>query len=94
MCLRIRSTGAASVMNAMLRIAAPPLGPVSGSDSNSRACSDQGSMAQRLRAGERVFAAEAAGRAATSAEALGSPAASRPSAVATSRRGELGASTP
>ncbi|WP_213380611.1 hypothetical protein [Allochromatium tepidum] len=41
--VRIRSTGVASVMKAMMRMSAPQLGQTSGSDSNSRA----GSMAQR-----------------------------------------------
>jgi len=50
---RIRSTGAASVIKAMMRMSTPQLGQTSSSDSNSRA----NSMAQRWRAGERAFGA-------------------------------------
>jgi hypothetical protein len=35
----MRSTGAASVMNAMMRMSAPQLGQTSGRDSNNRASS-------------------------------------------------------
>ena len=39
--------GAASVTKAMMRMCAPQWGQTSGSDSNSRAHSDQGSITQR-----------------------------------------------
>jgi hypothetical protein len=44
---RMRSTGADSVMKAIRRMSAPQLGQTSGSDANSRACSDRRSMTQR-----------------------------------------------
>ena len=47
MCVRIRSTGAASVMNAIRRMSAPQLGQVRGCDSNNRSLIPSGSMTQR-----------------------------------------------
>jgi hypothetical protein len=46
MWVRVRSTGAARVTSAMMRMSAPQLRQVSGRDSNSRVCSRQGSKAQ------------------------------------------------
>lgn len=46
MWVRICSTGAASVMNAMMRMPAPQLGQTSGSDSNSRANSNASGRAR------------------------------------------------
>ena len=46
MWVRVRSTGAARVTSAMMRMSAPQLRQVSGRDSNSRVCSHQGSKAQ------------------------------------------------
>jgi hypothetical protein len=47
MWVRIRAMGAASVTKAMMRVSAPQVRQVSGSDTNSRACAQQGSIAQR-----------------------------------------------
>jgi len=78
MWVRTCSTGAASVMKAMMRISAPQLGQTRGSDPDSRASS----MAQRSRAGERAFGTEALACVAISSRALGSSPASRPYAAA------------
>jgi hypothetical protein len=86
---RICSTGAASVMKAMMRRLAPQLGQTSGSDSNSRASS----IAHRSRAGEPDVGSSSVADT-LFAGACGLAASSRPSAVTAARGGESGAGTP
>jgi hypothetical protein len=78
--------GAASVTKAMRRMSVPPLGQVSGSDSNSRASR----IAQRERAEERAPGVGAAGATVTAEGGFRFAGAS----IAAARGSELGARTP